>query len=134
MRIEKLSNLESYNLDLNAFRDGHFFAEDIEDENAYYDRLYALVDSTNTIYALAYIILEEDGSSLEVDLLTARDEEQESEHKIRFLRFVQKHFWKIPRIVLKGTSHREEDLVALGFRNQRGEYLVWEKGNDIDKA
>ena len=131
MKVEKLSMLESYNLDLASFKDGEYFAEDIEDENPYYDRLYALVDNTNTIYAMAYIYREEDDNDLEVDLLTAKGEDRERDYKIEFLQSLKKIFTDVDRILLKGASHEEEDLVKIGFIDNKQGYMVWDKGNEI---
>ncbi len=132
MKVEKLSLLESYNLDLSSFNDGEYFAEDIEDENLYYDRLYVLVDKENTIYALAYIYFKEDSSSVEVDLLTAKVEGKERDYKIEFLQSLKDAFSDVQRIILKGASHEEEDLLNSGFKHDRPGYMVWDKGSEID--
>lgn len=132
MKVEKLSLLESYNLDLSSFNDGEYFAEDIEDENLYYDRLYVLVDKENTIYALAYIYFKEDSSSIEVDLLTAKVEGKERDFKIEFLQSLKDVFSDVQRIILKGASHEEEDLLNSGFKHDRPGYMVWDKGSEID--
>lgn len=132
MKVEKLSLLESYNLDLSSFNEGEYFAEDIEDENSYYDRLYVLVDKAHTIFALAYIYIKEENSIIEVDLLTAKGEGDERDYKIDFLQSLKEGFHEVQRIILKGASHEEEDLLNSGFKHDRPGYMVWDKGSEID--
>jgi len=91
-----------------------------------------LVDKENTIYALAYIYFKEDGSGIEVDLLTAKGEGKERDYKIEFLQSLKDVFSDVQRIILKGASHEEEDLLNSGFKHDRPGYMVWDKGSEID--
>ncbi|QRN86516.1 hypothetical protein JR334_04660 [Clostridia bacterium] len=132
MRVMKLSLLESYDFDLASFSNGEYFAEDIEDENPYYDRLFVLVNKKNSIFALAYVYPYEDGSCLKVELLTAKDEANERDYKVEFLLSLREAFPEVQRILLKEASHKTENLQKIGFRNDDQGHLIWDKGNDID--
>ncbi len=128
MKVKKLSELESYHLEWESFKDGDFFAEDIEDENLYYERLFVLVDQANVIYAMAYLYDEEDDGTLEVDMLTSKADEQQITYIKTFISLIMSEFFHKDRIMIKTRGFIDADITQMGFSDNKQGYLVWEKG------
>lgn len=129
MRIEKFSDLENYRLDLQAFEDGTYFAEDIEDENTYFERLYALVGEDNEVYAMAYLEHRPE-DLLEVDLLTGRRDGTNGRYRNLFLAELFRAFQDV-RIVRLRKEEESTALTELGFSGDGQGNMIWRKGQKL---